>query len=345
MASESGDLSDCGEFFEGKLVLNMFKSLVSISSAVLLFLPFAGFSQIHERGMMRNRNNVAVESSNYTIGIIKDTTKFQESFIQFLNNGIEDEIAAESEEDILYASFDTRSIHYVGRFDYSNLTEAIPIELVNEDAKQYFACPVEGKITSHFGPRRSRWHYGTDIGLRTGTPIKSMFDGKVRIAKRAGAYGNLVVIRHDNGLETYYAHLSKINVKPNQDIKAGEILGLGGSTGRSTGPHLHLEIRYLGAAINPEKVINFADFSLKDETLMLTKDYFRKISSPSSSRVNLAKNSTSAKASKGGTYYKVKRGDTLSTIARRNGTTVKKLAKLNNIKGTKIRAGQRLRLR
>ena len=322
MASESGDLSDCGEFFEGKLVLNMFKSLVSISSAVLLFLPFTGFSQIHERGMMRNRNNVAVESSNYTIGIIKDTTKFQESFIQFLNNGIEDEIAAESEEDILYASFDTRSIHYVGRFDYSNLTEAIPIELVNEDAKQYFACPVEGRITSHFGPRRSRWHYGTDIGLRTGTPIKSMFDGKVRIAKRAGAYGNLVVIRHDNGLETYYAHLSKINVKPNQDIKAGEI-----------------------AAINPEKVINFADFSLKDETLMLTKDYFRKISSPSSSRVNLAKNSTSAKASKGGTYYKVKRGDTLSTIARRNGTTVKKLAKLNNIKGTKIRAGQRLRLR
>jgi murein DD-endopeptidase MepM/ murein hydrolase activator NlpD len=217
--------------------------------------------------------------------------------------------------------------------------------LVNEENKQYYACPIEKKVTSRFGPRRRRWHYGVDLGLRTGDPIKVMFDGKVRIAKRAGAYGNLVVIRHDNGLETYYAHLSRINVEVNQDVKAGEILGLGGSTGRSTGPHLHLEIRYLGAAINPEKVIDFRTYSLISDTLMLTKDCFKKVKTPSSQRNSLAKNTSDSKSSKGGKYYKVRKGDTLGAIARRNGTTVKKLAKLNNIKGNKIRAGQTIRIR
>lgn len=312
----------------------------------LLVLPLMGMSQIHERGMMRNRTNVAIESSEYTIGIIKDTSKFNSSFIQFVNNGImEDDAAAESEDDILYASFDTRSIHYTNRFDYSSITDPIPVELVNEKEKKFFACPIEKKVTSRFGPRRRRWHYGIDLGLRTGDPIKVMFDGKVRIAKRSGAYGNLVVIRHDNGLETYYAHLSRIDVELNQDVKAGEILGLGGNTGRSTGPHLHLEIRYLGAAINPEKVIDFKTFTLLSDTLMLTKDCFRKTTTPSSQRSSLAQNSGDTKTTKGGKYYKVRKGDTLGQIARRNGTTVKQITKLNNIKGTQIRAGQTLRIR
>lgn len=322
------------------------KGVYKFISLSLLFIPMVGMAQIHERGMMRNRTNVAIESSEYTIGIIKDTNKFNNSFIQFVNNGMIDDVAAESEDDIIYASFDTRSIHYTNnRFDYSSITEPIPVELVNEENKQYYACPIEKKITSRFGPRRRRWHYGVDLGLRTGDPIKVMFDGKVRIAKRSGAYGNLVVIRHDNGLETYYAHLSKINVEPNQDVKAGEILGLGGSTGRSTGPHLHLEIRYLGAAINPEKVIDFKTFSLISDTLMLTKDCFKKTSKPSTQNSSLAKNTNSSKSSKGGRYYKVRKGDTLGAIARRNGTTVKKLAQLNNIKGNKIRAGQTIRIR
>ncbi len=315
---------------------------------VVLAMPFVGAAQIHERGMMRNRANVEVESSDYTIGIVKDTAKLQNSFIQFINNSTQDDdVAAESEDDILYASFDNNSIHYTQqRFDYNSIEKPIEIALVNNDEKQYYACPYEGRVTSHFGPRRRRWHYGVDMGLRTGDPIKAMFDGKVRIAKRSGAYGNLVVIRHDNGLETYYAHLSRIHVEPNQEIKAGEVLGLGGSTGRSTGPHLHLEIRYLGAAINPEKVIDFSTFQLKDDTLALTRDYFKNGSKSRKSSRQLAQSSSNnAKASKGGKYYKVRRGDTLGAIAKRHGTTVKKLAKLNNIKGTKIKAGQRIRVR
>lgn len=321
------------------------KILSGVLSLAFFVVPCVSEAQIHERGMMRNRTNVEIESSSYTIGIVKDTAKFKNSFIQFVNNSIEEEIAAESEDEILYASFDNNSIHYIQRkFDYTKITEPIEIKLVNEDAKQYFACPYEGRVGSKFGPRRRRWHYGVDLSLRTGQPIKAMFDGKVRIAKRAGAYGNLVVIRHDNGLETYYGHLSKLNVKPNDEIKAGEVLGLGGSTGRSTGPHLHLEIRYLGAAIDPEMVIDFSNYQLKSDTLYLTREYFKNGKKSSSKRQQLAKN-TSGKASKGGKYYTVRKGDTLGAIAKRNGTTVKKLAKLNGIKGTKIRAGQKIRLR
>ena len=321
---------------------NKVKSLLVLVAAVL---PLVAAAQIHERGMMRNRTNVETESSSYTIGIVRDTNKLNTSFIQFANNSIEDDAAAESEDDILYASFDNSSIHYYQhKFDYTKITEPIEVRLVNHDKKQYYACPYEGRVTSHFGPRRRRWHYGVDLGLRTGDPVKAMFDGKVRIAKRAGAYGNLVVIRHDNGLETYYGHLSKINVQPNQEIKAGEVLGLGGSTGRSTGPHLHLEIRYLGAAINPEKVIDFANFQLKDETLYLTREYFKNGGKTTSPQRSLA-SSSSSKASKGGKYYTVRKGDTLGAIAKRHGTTVKKLTRLNNIKGTKIRAGQKIRVR
>lgn len=327
-------------------VENMFNKTKKTILLASMVVPFALNAQVHERGMMRNRTNVETESSSYTIGIVNDTAKFQSSFIQFANNSIEDDAAAESEDDILYASFDNNSIHYYQKkFDYTNITEPIVVKMVNNNKKQYYACPYEGRITSHFGPRRKRWHYGVDIGLRTGDPVKSMFDGKVRIAKRAGAYGNLVVIRHDNGLETYYGHLSKINVKPNQEIKAGEVLGLGGSTGRSTGPHLHLEIRYLGAAINPEKVIDFANYQLKDETLHLTREYFKNGGRTYQNNRQLASNTSKAKASKGGKYYTVRKGDTLGAIARRNGTTVKKLAQINNIKGSRIKAGQKIRLK
>lgn len=297
---------------------------------------------IHERGMMKNRTNVDKESSEYQIGIIKDTTRFRKSLMKFVNTNLAyDDDAAETEEDILNEALPTNTSIHRKKTDFSNLIDPIVIPLVDNKAKQFYSFPCEGvKVTSRFGPRRRRYHYGIDLGLRIGEPIKSMFDGRVRVAKRAGAYGNLVVIEHDNELETYYAHLSKINVEVGERIKAGEVLGLGGNTGRSTGPHLHLEIRYQGAAINPEDVIDFNNYALLSYELSLTKDNFRHHSVKKST--NLAKNKTSSKSSK---YTKVRKGETLSTIAKRHGTTVSKLAKLNNIKGSKIKAGQTLRVR
>ena len=137
-----------------------------------------------------------------------------------------------------------------------------------------FSRPCKGRVTSHFGwrPRFGRWHYGTDIGVRTGDKIHAAWGGQVRICGwDAKGYGNYVVIRHDNGFETVYGHLSKINVVENQGVKSGDVIGLGGNTGHSTGPHLHFEIRYLGICINPELIVNFERGDLhNDGVLKLT---------------------------------------------------------------------------
>lgn len=317
--------------------------------AVLLCLPLFAFSQVHERGMMRNRTNVEKESSDYTLGIFRDTNQYR-NLLEFGTYG--EDASVESEEDILYASFDNKIVHYLNKFDYTNMTGSIPVRLTNEKQKKYFTCPVEGVLTSHFGPRRNRFHYGTDIGLRTGSPIKSMFDGVVRYAKWCGGYGNLVVVRHDNGLETYYGHMSKINAKENQRVKAGDIIGLVGSTGRSSGPHLHLEIRYLGAAMNPEHFIDFSDYTLKceNEIYHITRSDFKSTYTKGTSSRQLAKSSTkkkskSSRKSVASATHKVKKGESLDKIAKRNGTTVAKLKKINGIKGNNIKVGQKIKVK
>ncbi|MBQ7985205.1 MAG: peptidoglycan DD-metalloendopeptidase family protein [Bacteroidales bacterium] len=323
-----------------------------LTALTLIALPLTGFSQIHERSMMKNRTDVETESSDYTLGIFKDTAQYRQKLIEFAAFEDNDDDAALDENDIVYESFDNQIVHYLKQFDYSSMQGQIPVRLTDEKHKKYYTCPVEGPVTSHFGPRRNRFHYGTDIGMRSGTPIKAMFDGVVRYAKWSNGYGNLVVIRHDNGLETYYGHMSKISAKPNQKVKAGEIIGLVGSTGRSTGPHLHLEIRYLGSAINPEHMVNFADFTLKDnnEMFYLTRSDFKPASAgrtsvKKSSSSQLAKSNKSRSTRSGKSSVTVRKGETLSQIAKRNGTTVQKLCKLNGIKNNKIKAGQKLKVK
>jgi len=263
---------------------------------------------IHERGMMKNRTNVERESSEYQIGIIKDTTRFRKSLMKFVGTSLVYDDATEDENEILREGSPKTAIHRTKK-DFSNLIGSIKLPLVDYRSKKYYSFPCEGvRVTSRFGPRRNRYHYGIDLGLRTGEPIRAMFDGRVRVSRVANGYGNLVVLEHDNRLETYYAHLSKINVYDGEIIKAGEVIGLGGNTGHSTGPHLHLEIRYDGAAINPEDVINFNTYSLLDNTLELTKDNFRHHSFKNSN-ARLAKNSYH-KSSKHNKHYKAKSSKT-----------------------------------
>lgn len=131
-------------------------------------------------------------------------------------------------------------------------------------------------VTSRYGPRSGRYHNGIDLGLHIGDTIFAMFSGKVRYAKyNEGGFGNLVILRHYNGLETFYAHMSKFLVRPNEEVKVGQPIGLGGNTGRSTGPHLHLEVRFYEGAINPEEIINFDKKFLKKENLFVHKGLFR----------------------------------------------------------------------
>jgi murein DD-endopeptidase MepM/ murein hydrolase activator NlpD len=134
-----------------------------------------------------------------------------------------------------------------------------------------FIKPVCGVITSEFGWRKGRPHLGTDINLKTGDPVKSAFAGKVRIARFNASYGNVVILRHENGLETVYAHLSKLLVKENEDVECGKIIGLGGNTGHSFGSHLHFEVRFLGKAIDSREIIDYETGKLKSEEYVIVK--------------------------------------------------------------------------
>jgi len=184
-------------------------------------------------------------------------------------------------------------------------------------------------VTSDFGFRRGwQFHYGIDTRLKVGDSIYSSFDGMVRIVQRGRAYGNYVVIRHFNGFETVYGHLSKTLVQVNQVVRAGEIIALGGSTGRSTGPHLHYEIRYLGQPISPRELIDFETYTAKYRIVDLYAHHF-----------------AYAKELEQVRYYTVRKGDTLSGISQKVGVNVDKLCQLNNIRRNSIlRIGQRIRI-
>ncbi|MCE9539018.1 MAG: peptidoglycan DD-metalloendopeptidase family protein, partial [Bacteroidetes bacterium] len=160
----------------------------------------------------------------------------------------------------------------------------------------------------------------------------------VRIAKKSKSYGSVVVIRHSNGLETYYAHLSKINVEVGQEVYAGEIIGLGGNTGHSRGSHLHFEVRYLGHPINPTEIISFTDHKLVVDTLCISKRTFNYVCEAKKAAGKTYANSKSK-------IHTVKKGDTLYGIAKKYKTTPKALSKKNHLKSTQIlRLGQKIKL-
>jgi murein DD-endopeptidase MepM/ murein hydrolase activator NlpD len=194
------------------------------------------------------------------------------------------------------------------------------------------AIPCDGKLNSPFGPRKGRMHYGIDLDLETGDPVKSAFAGMVRISKYNKTFGHVVVVRHQNGLETLYAHLSKRMVEPGQMVEAGDLIGLGGNTGRSYGSHLHFEVRFLDQPIDPSLVFDVENGQLKAHTFDIHKGTFATIAA--------------AKASAGTRrYHVVRSGDTLSAIARRNRTSVSSLCRLNGISANSVlRLGQRVRL-
>lgn len=252
----------------------------------------------------------------------------------------EDEVDEDSEEiDSLLGSFWETNQIFAYRKEEA-LRDSIKIALV--DSTRQFCNPREGKVLYGFGPRKRRNHKGMDIRLKTGDPVVAAFDGVVRYAhKNRRGFGNLVVIRHFNGLETYYAHLSKINVQSLQAVKAGEVIGLGGNTGRSRGAHLHFEVRYHDKAFDPERIIDFEKGMLKTDTLLITKDIFEIKRKPKS------KNQTGTEVAKPSdiTYHTIKKGDTLGKIAIKYGTTITRICKDNKItRKTKLKIGRKLKI-
>ena len=205
-----------------------------------------------------------------------------------------------------------------------------------------FVMPVCGKMLSEFGPRNGSMHTGIDLKLEMNDPVYCAFDGMVRMAKTYGGYGKVVVVRHDNGLETLYGHLNTISVKVNQRVKAGDKIGGGGKTGLATGMHLHFETRFKGEPFNPRLVIDFDDCKLITNELTLNKDSYRQYYKNTQIAESKPKNSVSA-ASQKQVVHVVKKGDTLYNISRRYGTTIDSLQKLNRLsEAAVIHIGQEL---
>lgn len=237
------------------------------------------------------------------------------------------------------------------------------LELVKSDEK--FCLPIYGKLWSVF----KKGHNGLDINLRTGDTIRATFDGKVRYAMyNKGGFGNLIIIRHYNGLETYYAHLSKFRVSANDEVKAGQVIGLGGSTGRSKGPHLHFEVRYKDKPLDPFSFIDYENKSLKTTELELSHAIFepwlyghhdtQHVSNNAAAyttddKSNHQKDTTEIKTnplttppSSNPAYHTIKQGDTLYALSLRYKTTVKKICELNKMKETDIlQIGRKIRIK
>ncbi len=213
-----------------------------------------------------------------------------------------------------------------------------------EDLRHNFHFPLNaGHLTSPYGWRKKRMHAGVDIKAYRGDNIYAVFDGVVRMSKYHTAFGNVVVIRHYNGLETLYAHASQRKVEVNDKVKAGDVIALAGRTGRATGDHLHFEVRVSGQHINPQLLLDIKNLTLQPKNLYLTMRNGRVFASNSDSGEQRQAEIKEAVSKK---YHTVRSGDTLSRIAINNGTTVSAICRFNNIKSTStLRLGQRLRVR
>jgi LysM repeat protein len=230
-----------------------------------------------------------------------------------------------------------------------------------------YSHPIMGTITSLFGPRPNRYHYGVDIKLNIGDQVASAWDGKVRVTNYdKGGYGSYIVIRHNNGLETVYGHLSQIKVFEGQAVRAGQIIALGGNSGHSTGPHLHFETRFLGNPINPERFIDFENGITWNDKYLMKKDvafeYIKYTKNPGRYYTHSVKSNEnenlSASISKNNRHdhkknkkekeklrlHKVRDGETLSHIAEKHNIPINTLCRLNGIsKKSTLRPGQKIK--
>lgn len=243
----------------------------------------------------------------------------------------------------IYCQWDTVVIHPY-KFDPQSFKDTVKLVLTGNCSSTY-EMPRIGRTNSNFGARHRRAHFGVDIALETGDTVVSAFDGMVRIAKRNKSYGNVVIIRHENGLETIYAHLSKINVQANQCVKAGELIGLGGNTGHSFGSHLHFEVRYKGEPIDPNELFSFAEQKLVSDTMEINSDSFKFYTDYKAGKYKYSKKGKKyIKTKTPAGYYTIRKGDTLYSIARKFGTTTSKLCKINKIKESSIlRVGSKIK--
>ncbi|HOY39575.1 MAG: peptidoglycan DD-metalloendopeptidase family protein [Bacteroidales bacterium] len=276
-----------------------------------------------------------IEVSDSTIVLYRD---FTWKYVSAIDNkevllletsdsiNLHDAIYEPDSSEVFGTYWDSVELFAYGGMNYSVCNDTLAIPLLQDP----FTIPVVGRIYSEFGYRGSRFHNGVDIDLKTGDPVRASFGGKVRKAYyNPGGYGYLIVIRHYNGLETYYAHLSKLLVAEGQWVNSGDTIALGGATGRAYSPHLHWEIRYKDNSFNPRLIADFEHSVSACDTLILKPTDFKHVKDLSEAK-----------------YHYIVQGDTLWGLSRRYGVSVSQLCRLNNIsETTTLRLGTSLRVR
>jgi len=235
-----------------------------------------------------------------------------------------DTIPFKPNSDMLFCLWDSLNLNPY-KLNLSQKKDTTWIKLNNDTDKFYF--PVLGKVNSPFGWRSGRIHSGVDLQLNLGDSVSCVSNGMVRFARYYKGYGYLIIVSHDNGIETMYAHLSKMLVHNGEFVKGGQIIGLGGATGRATGYHLHFETRFMGQAFNPALFMDFNNKCLKEESLPVCAATFGYIAEVAQVK-----------------YHTVKSGDTLYAISKKYGVSIDKLCKLNKItRSTVLQIGRKLR--
>lgn len=315
--------------------------------AIGLLFPAAEAQNYRLPGEHNQRHNDLIASQSNGNLEVENTQKYLE------------ELFAEEEEPELDIYTEGWESGFVNCYKNIDVPQTAEIDVRN------FAMPHPGYITSPYGYRKRfrRQHKGIDIKANTGDTIRAAFDGKVRLTKyEARGYGYYVVVRHPNDLETVYGHLSKFLVEPNQVVKAGDPIALAGNTGRSFGSHLHFETRYMGYAINPAAIFDFANQTTHTDFYTFDKRTYQNARnfSPEANAAYAAqyrsthkveystpaKKSSSTSKSKGSATVTVRKGDTLSRIASRNGTTVANICRLNGMKSSaKLQIGQKIKVK
>jgi len=331
------------------LIKDHFLHIIIIISISICSLSLGGAVTKHDTLQALVVNSDATLSNNFKdftgeeiihlIDSLLELKKLPEGIIEQLTT-IVGEIALEDETPILLSGFyddsEYPSNSYYEDWDNYNLHPIIAsteskVTLVLQDTLNNctFYPPLKGLITSNFGWREGRSHHGIDIDLQVWDPVHAAFDGMVRVARHHPTYGRVVIVRHYNGLETLYAHLHRLKVKPGEVVEAGQVVGLGGSSGRSTGSHLHFETRFRGRSLNPRSFIDFNNNRLVSDSIVLTKNRWDNYSCYPA----------------GLNFYTVQKGDFLVKIASQYGTSVDRLCELNGIRRNSVlRIGKKLRI-
>lgn len=324
------------------------KRIKTCAFAVLLFVPLCSFAQTQsEESKEDTRVEVKFKQrhSKPSNDLYADGIKIKRD-LSLIKEAQEERIIDMDEvpaDDLYGGIWNNRYVNVYGAVE--DVPQTFNVDLAN------FTMPSMGYVTSNYGPRKRRMHHGIDLKVQIGDTIYAAFDGKVRVTEyeRRG-YGYYVVLRHPNGLETVYGHLSGFLVSPNEVVKSGQPIALGGNTGRSTGSHLHFELRFLGRSINPTYVIDFDNKVCHRDKYMVNVNTLgrpgQKLSKQRASTTYTPSKKGKNKYATGTIkYHRVKKGDTLARIAKRHGITVSKLCSLNSLSAkSKLHVGKSLRV-